>query len=164
MSKPELILCATPKRGKLIFDNTIDLERYCIEKEGVSQIIELKDEAKLSDKERMYAYLFGPLMAVVVRALTHAGYQGMDNVKARYKMQAEFCKADMIGPNGVEPYLLDLSGMGKSRLLKFIQDIIFELESNYNVKNIPDSSLYKMMKLTGQPFKSVKFKKENDDR
>lgn len=158
----EAIFNAVPKKGRLIFDNLIDLERYCIEKEGVEQVIWLKDLAKLPEKQRMFNYLFGPLMSVVVRALTDAGYQGMDNVKARYKMQADFCKADMIGPNGVETYLLDLSSMSKSRLLKFIQDIIFHLESEYN-QDCPDSSLYKMMKLTGEPFKSVKFKKEDND-
>lgn len=151
------IFTGTPRAGKMIPDNRVDLEMYLLENEGISQIIQFSPEAKTSEKMKMYNFLFGPLMDIAVKAFTHMGYEGMDNVKARYKLQAEYAKADMIGPNGVESYLLDLSGMDKARLLKFIQDIIFFLESHGF--NTPDSSQYKMMKLTGKSFSSTKYKK-----
>jgi hypothetical protein len=158
MSKIEAIFTAIPRNGKPIFNNPYDLERYCIETDGRELVFEVRQASKLSEKERMYNYLFGPLMNCCVYALTQAGYEGMDKVKARYKMEAEFLKADMVGPGGiVEPYILDLSRISKERLLKFLQDIIFHLESKYD-QDVPDSAEYKAMK--GDGFKSIKYDKK----
>lgn len=156
----EAIFNATPKNRRLVFDNMFDIEAYCIEQENIEQVISIKPLAKTSEKMRMYAYLFGPLMDCAVQALTDAGWPGMDKVKSRYIMQAEFGKEEMVNPDGVvEPYLIPLEKMSKPRLLKFIKDIIFELESKYN-QSCPDSQTYKMMQLTGRNFKSTKFKKD----
>lgn len=154
----EALFTAVPSKGRLIFDNLIDVESYCIEQDGVELVVSMKPAAKTSEKMRMYAYLFGPLMDCAVIGYTNAGWPGMDKVKARYKLQAEFAKAEMINPEGkIEIYLLDISKMSKARLLKFIQDIIFFLESELH-QSAPDSSRYKMMQITGRNFSSVKFK------
>ena len=67
---------------------------------------------------------------------------------ARYKLQAEFCKAELVNESTgeVEVYLLELSKMNKRRLLKFLQDCIFFIESELG-QRIPDSQEYKQMKL-----------------
>lgn len=162
MSKVEAIFSATPKDGKPIWDNRVDFEKYMQESEGIELHFEVRQAAKLSEKERMYAFLFGPLMHCAMYALTQAGYENMDKTKARYKFQAEHAKADMIGPNGVETYMLDISGMSKARLLQFIQDIIWDLEMNYK-QRVPDSAEYKAMK-AGTDFVSVKHKKKLEER
>lgn len=154
----EAIFIITPRKGRIIPDNRVDVESYLLENEEIELVMKLKPLAKTSEKLLMYAYLFGPLMDVAVQAYTHAGYEGMDKVKARYKLQAEFAKEDMMGPNGLETYLIPFESMDKARLLKFIQDVIFFLESKFGF-HAPDSSRYKMMKATGQPFSSTKFKK-----
>jgi hypothetical protein len=156
MSKAEAIFSATSKGGRLIFDNRVDLEMYCIENDGIDLVVEIYKEAKLSEKHKMYNYLFGPLMDCAVRGFTQLGYEGMDKVKARYKLEAEFLKEEMMGPQGHEIYTLDVSGIDKARLLKFIQDVIFFLETDLK-QTVPDSSTYKMMKLTGRALKSVKY-------
>lgn len=157
MKTSEAIFRATPKNGKLIWHNVYDLERFLSENDGIELIITMKQMAKLSEKIRMYAYLFGPLMECAVIGYTKAGYEGMDKVKARYKLQAEFAKGEIYNKKTgqVEIYLLDLSGMPKSRLLKFIQDCIFFLEAELQME-VPDSDAYKLKKITGKDMKSVK--------
>lgn len=158
MSKPEYIFKYTPKNGKMIFDNLFDVERHCIEKDGIPQIAEIRDEAKLSEKEKMFAYLFGPLANCAMRAYTFAGWDGIDKVKAVYLMQAEFCKEQTYNKNTkeVRVVLSSLSAMSKARLLKFIQDCIFFLETELK-QQVPDSETYKAMKYN-EGFVSTKFK------
>jgi hypothetical protein len=44
--------------------------------------------------------------------------------------------------------------MSKERLLKFINDVIFFLESELG-QTVPDSEEWKIRKLTGKPFRKV---------
>ena len=156
----EAIFSTIPKNGELIFENTLDYYKYCVENEGIEQTVKVYPTAKVALKLRMYAYLFGPLLDVAVQAYTHAGWPGMDKVKVRYLLQCEFAKEEMATPDGeIIIYPIDLKDMDKARLLKFIQDIIFHLESEFGF-SAPDSVKYKMMKLTGRNFKSLK----NDNR
>lgn len=137
----------TGKCGKLIPDNRYDLETYLLENEGEELLMSIKPVAKTSEKMRMYAYLFGIVMEAAVRGFTYQGWQGMDKVKARYRLQAEFCKAEMYNEktDTVEIFLEELSGMSKKRLYKFLMDCIWYVEENLQQK-VPDSSRYKNMK------------------
>lgn len=152
------IFTSTPKDGKFIFENTVDTHKYCLENEGVELTHEIYPTAKISEKQKMFNYLFGPLMETSVQAYTYGGWPGMDNVKVRYLLQCEFAKEEMATPDGeIITYPIDLKKMDKARLLKFIQDIIFHLESVFGF-SAPDSVKYKMMKLTGRNFTTVKNK------
>ena len=140
------IFSATPKRGRLIFDNLIDLEAYCIENDGIDLTVSIKHASKTSQKQKMYNFLHGPVLDYAVMAYTRAGYGLMDKVKALYKLKAEFGKDVMFNTKtGQEEYfLIELSRASKARLLKFIQDCIFYLESELD-QRIPDSQEYKEM-------------------
>lgn len=144
----ESIFSAIPQQGKLVFLNIYDLERYCMENDGIELHISIKHASKLSEKMRMFAYLFGPLMDTAVRGFTRQGWVGMDKVKARYELQSMFCKEEMYNAltGETKVYLIELSSMPKARLLKFIQDIIIFMEQELEVE-APDSETYKMMKL-----------------
>lgn len=143
------IFYATPKRGRLIFDNLIDIECYCIENEGIDLVISIKHASKTSQKQKMYNFLHGPILDYAVVGYTNAGYEMMDKVKALYKLKAEFGKEVMFNTKTGEDeyYLIELSRASKKRLLKFIQDCIFFLEAELNQK-VPDSTEYKNLKLS----------------
>lgn len=153
----EAIFQAVAAKGKLVFFNIYDLERYCVENDGIELYITVKHSAKLSEKMKMYAYLFGPLMDSAVRGFTRQGWEGMDKVKARYKLQAEFCKEEMYNSktHQVETYLIDLSSMPKARLLKFVQDCVFYIEQHLETE-APDSEEWKAKQITGRNYKQVK--------
>lgn len=143
----EAIFGFTPKNGKIIPDNRLDWDDFLLENEGEDMVAEFKLAAKTSQKMKMYRFLFGPVMECAVKAWVSNGYSGIDKVCARYKLQAMFGKADMIKDSGeIEPYLIDLKKMSKSRLLKFIVDCLFFLESELG-QRVPDSETYKQMKL-----------------
>jgi len=155
----EAIFTATPKNVKLVFENQRDFDRYLLENDGIPLTITLKHSSKLSEKQAMYAYLYGPLLDCAVIGYTRAGYEMIDKVCALYKLKAEFGK-DFVY-NGKtkmhEPYLIELSGVSKARLLKFIQDSVFFLERDLQ-QETPDSSAWKNYQLTGRKFSSVKHK------
>jgi len=153
----EAIFTAIPMHGKLNFFNLYDLERYCIQNEGIEIHVQMKHAAKLSEKMKMYKFLFGPVMDSAVRGFTRQGWEGMDKVKARYKLQAEFAKEEMYNSKTgqVEIYLIDLSSMSKARLLKFIQDCLLFIETELETE-VPDSEEYKAGRISGRSYKKVK--------
>jgi len=156
----EAIFHITPKNGKVIPDNRVDYELYLLQNDNEEMIASFKLAAKTSQKMRMYAFLFGVVMDCAVRGYTRKGWEGMDKVKARYKLQAEFCKAEMYNSvtKKTEVYLEELSAMSKTRLWKFIQDCIWYVENNLEEK-VPDSEKYKMDKIYGKSnFESVRQK------
>lgn len=154
----EAIFTLFAKNGKGLPTNAEDWEKYMIENDGEELFVTIKPMSKVSEKMRLYAFLFGPLMTSAVNGFIYAGYFGIDRVQARYKLQAEFCKKDLYNEKTRESEITleDLSGMTKKRLLQFVVDCCFYIEDKLQQK-IPDSSTYKMMLQTGRPFKSVKF-------
>ncbi len=158
----EAIFKALAKEGKFIPANMDDfwkyMEQMSEEVEGTELLVTFKPLAKVAPKMRLYAFLFGPLLDAAVRGFIYRGYNGIDKVSARYKLQAEFAKAELYNEQTkqTEIYLLDLSSMTKARLLQFVVDCVFYIEEHLQ-QTIPDSAEYKAMK--GDGFMSMKFKK-----
>lgn len=153
----EAIFTITPERGKLTAVYCGDLEKYLTEKEGIPQIVKLKDYANSTEKERSFAFLFGPTMAAAVQGFTAAGYEGVDKVKARYMLESMFCKAESYNPKTgkVAIYTESVSSMGIKRLHKFIGDVLFFLEAELG-QQVPDAEAFKMRIKTGKNYESVK--------
>lgn len=153
----EAIYKAVCNKGRFLFFNNFDVERYCIENDGIEVDLSVRHTAKTPEKMRLYAFIFGPLMDSAVRGFTRQGWESMDKVKARYRLQAEFCKEEMYNSKTkqIETYLIDLSSMSKARLLKFAQDCIFFIETELETET-PDSEEWKAKQLTGKNYKQVK--------
>lgn len=96
-------------------------------------------------------------MDSAMRGYTRQGWEGMDKVKARYMLQAEFAKEDVFNPRTgeVKISLIDLKDMSKARLHKFITDCIFYIETELETQ-APDAEAWKMKKITGKDFNTVK--------
>lgn len=155
----EAIFTFQSRSGKGIPTNPHDLELYFLENEGEDIMVTMKPLAKVSEKMKLFAYLFGPLMDAAVRGYIYQGYTGIDRVQARYKLQAEFCKKELYNEKTMraEYTLEDLSGMTKNRLLQFVVDCVFFIEENLGQRT-PDSAEYKAMR--GDGFLSTKFRDE----
>lgn len=151
---------ATPSNGHLSHHGP-DFQKYLLEKNGVKQIIQMRDYASSTEKERLYAFVFGPLMSCAVQGFTAAGHEGIDKVKARYMLEAEFCKAESYNPKTgkVSIYIESISGMSVKRLHKFASDSLFFLETELN-QQVPDAEAFKMRVKTGKDYESVKPSKE----
>src|SRR3990167_9844746 len=111
----DAIFTATPKDGKLHFGNTDDLYKYNIENDNIEQWVTMRPIGKLSEKQKLYAFLFGPLMKSAVDGYTAQGWEGVDKVTARYKLEAELCKCESYNAKTkkVEIYIESVAGMGK---------------------------------------------------
>lgn len=150
----------TPTNGMLPIKNG-DLTKYLTEKEGVLQLVKFKDFAKSTEKERSFAFLFGPTMSCAVDGFTAQGYEGMDKVKARYLLESMFCKAEAYNPKTgkVSVYTESVAHMGIKRLHKFIGDVLFFLEAELG-QRVPDAEAFKKKVSTGRDYESVKNIKE----
>lgn len=153
----QAIFRAVCNKGRFLFFNNFDVERYCVENDGVEVDLSIKHTAKTPEKLRMYNFLHGPLMDAAMRGYTRQGWTSVDKVKARYMLQAELAKEEMYNSKTgeVQVYLIDLSSMSKARLLKFIQDCIFFIETELETET-PDSEEWKAKQLTGKNYKQVK--------
>lgn len=147
----------TPDQGQMYIKTGSDLAKYLFEKDGVKQLVSFKDYASASEKERSFAFLFGPVMNSAVQGYTFAGHEGIDKVKARYMLEAEFCKAESYNPKTGKTtiYTESVSGMGVKRLHKFITDVLFFLETELH-QTVPDAEAFKMRVKTGKDYESVK--------
>lgn len=147
---------ATPSNGHLSHHGP-DFQKYLLEKDGIRQIVRLKDYAKSTEKERMYAFLFGVTMSCAVQGFSAAGHEGVDKVKARYMLEAMFCKDESYNAKTgkVTIYTESVSGMSVKRLHKFITDVLFFLETELH-QTVPDAEAFKMRMKTGKDYESVK--------
>lgn len=88
-------------------------------------------EELYTEKEKLYAFYYGPVLSTAMKAYGHAGYIGVDKVAADHMFGAEFLKDYITGPNGEKiPTILSKSKISKDRLYQFIQDCINHLEIN----------------------------------
>jgi len=152
----EALFTAMCSKGKLVFYNTYDLERFCLENDGTEMIITIKESSKLSQKLKMYAFYHVAILDCAVRAYTNAGYPGIDKVKADYLLRAEFAKDFIEKPNGeFVPIMIDKRNMSKGRLHKFLSDCLFFLESEFS-QEVPNAEEFKLKKATGRNYKEAK--------
>lgn len=139
---------AVSKDGQMMYLSRNQVEGYCRQYEGQSFIVTFQQKDKLSDKQRMYNFLYGPLLDCAVKALEDMGYDGMDKVIACHMLRDQFAKDYILNlkTNDREPYLLEIGRMSKDRLLKFINDSIYFIEQDLS-HPVPDSQQYKEMML-----------------
>lgn len=113
---------------------------------NIDNALSCKFEVKAlkSEKMRMYAYLNGPLLTTVMRAMRDAGNQ-IDKATAMMEMKVLFAKDTHVDREGqTHLIIMSQSDMSKGRLLMFIKDIIHHLEEVYDTE-APDSIQYKEM-------------------
>ena len=158
MSKkvPEVIMTGTAHQGGIYWHNLEDMVKYCHEHLGEDLFIHIEPMAQVSEKLKMFAFYHKVVLHCAVIGYTGAGYEGIDNVHADYKLRAEFAKDFIKDPKGNwEPIVLQKSGMTKARFHKFLEDCIFFIEQTLQ-QRIPDSQEYRMFQETGKQFKTVK--------
>lgn len=153
---PDAIFSAVAANGKLTFVNEEHLKWYMSEHDTEELAVHIMPTVKLSQKLKMYAYYHANVLNCAVLGYTAAGWPGIDNVKADYLLRAEFAKDFIKKPNGdYVPIMIDKRNMTKARLLKFIQDCIFFIESDLGIE-VPSTDEYRVKKTTGRIFKEVK--------
>ena len=152
----EAIFKALASKGKILYNNIYDLEKYCLENDGTEIMVSIKPFAKTGPKLRLYAYYHGPLLDYALKAYSSAGYEGMDKVKVDYMLRAEFAKDFILKPDGEAiPIMLDKSKMTKERLTKYVSDCLFHLEQEFGMVP-PSSEEYLVNKGKNSNFKLIK--------
>jgi hypothetical protein len=165
-SKIDLILYAKCKDGKLVYSNPVDYHAWCMQYDDRDVMVSVSLTSNYSEKQRMFAYLHGPLMDSIHSCMDSAGYS-LSKKDAFVCMKSMFAKRLVFNPftgENVETYEdFSSNSTPKESLLKFINDIIQFLEESLGGK-APDSDTYKNMKATGRLFKSAKKLKYEDGK
>lgn len=152
----EIILTGVCTERGVSPHNKLEEVKFAHANLGHRVVITIKTEESYPEKERLYAYYFGPFLSVATDAFTNAGYEGMDKVSTDYKLSAMFLKGFIKLPDGErEATILSKRKITKERLLKYVQDCIFFLESELNTQ-APDSMEYKTFKLSGRKLRNTK--------
>jgi len=140
------IFTGVPVLGGIAWYNPADRLKYLQTMEGIPLIVTYQEEVSLTEKQKMYNYFHGPLSAVGVDAYTDAGYEGYNDGDFEHDMKMRYAFKWIHSPVA-DPKKRPLSkaDFTKTRLLKFIKDVILHLEMDFSVE-VPDSEKYKQMK------------------
>lgn len=105
--------------------------------------ITVEENNKTNEKIRMYAYLNGVLIPTLIKAKRNQG-DVLDKTECMLQMKMLFAKDVVTDNSGDQVFvIMSQSDMSKQRLVDFITDIIFHLESEYGIQ-APDSEEYKL--------------------
>lgn len=152
----EAIFRSICKNGFIVSLNPEDERKYALEHEGQEIFKTYKLAARVSEKMRLYSFYHGPLLDCAVIGFTYRGEPGIDKVKADYLLRAEFAKDFIKRADGTyTPIMIDKKDMSKPRLLKFVQDCLFFIETELG-QSVPDSDAYKISKETQRKMRRVK--------
>ena len=136
------IFSATVVDGELIVKSA-DYPIYLQMMDGREMVITLKETTKYSPKARLYNYLHSVVFDNLVIGFENAGYPGMTKAVVKKIMKDMFALEEYESAyTGAKKQVLDLSDMTKPRLLKFVKDCLFFLESEFQIAP-PDSEAYK---------------------
>lgn len=144
--------------GDAVIVNPHALKAWARQHEGYDFIVTYKVAGRATDKERMFAYLFGPLMQVAEQCFLEAGHDITPH-DIYYFFKSRFATEVWRDPftGKVKERIIDISDVSTpvDVLHTFLQRVIQFLEENFQAE-IPDSSQYKVDLRFGKGFKSAK--------
>lgn len=119
-----------------------DFIKYLQKNDGVRILVTLEHEVVKSEKQKMYAYLRGPLLHCYMDCRRRDG-EPVDRVVAMLELKCLYLKDIWKDRHdNVHAVVLSLADITKTRLRTFIQDVVQYIEQEYGVE-VPDSSQYK---------------------
>lgn len=161
-NKIELLLTGECKDGKIKWDNALEGKKFADHHEGQRIWSKWGLLTDLSEKEKLFAYLFGPLLDTLATALAHHGYGQLSKKDCYFIMKSRYGQKPWYNPlNKCEEIVfVDYSDekTTKAELLEFVNNIILFIEQDLNTQ-APDSDAYKTQMRLG----STKRKLSNDD-
>lgn len=152
---------AKSKSGNIYFSSRDEFDGYVRQIGDQDLVITVKPVTAMSEKERMYAYLHGPVYEAVMNALTHDGWEGVDKVVAESYLKNHCARDIMYNKHNDQTmtFWMSKGDMDKKRLLKYIVDCLQLLEERHGVI-VMDGNEYRAWKETGQSAFSVKKNKK----
>lgn len=149
--KIEMILTGESRNGKIIRDNEQEA-RFALHHPDQKIMISYRPLSDMAAKEKLFNYLFGPLLDTFLNAMEDTGETGHSKNDWYLALKDKFAKEPWYNPmtKKEETRLLDFSAdkTTASQLSKFVQDIVFFLEETVGVE-APDSSEFLMQKRLG---------------
>lgn len=119
-----------------------DFVAYLNANGGKSIVVTLEHEVVKSEKQKLYAYLRGPLLHCYMECRRGDGEQ-LDRVNALLELKFLYLKDVWKDKyDNVHAVILSLGDITKTRLRTFVQDVVQHIEQEYGVE-APNSEEYK---------------------
>lgn len=144
--------------------NNEDFRNFIISNQGKSMVASLRVKSSFSEKELLYNYYYGPVLAVVIRILEKLGWEAMNKYKADLLMKKMFLCDKIVNNSTGETEIIpeEKKKITKLRFHKFVYDVLMWLEIEHG-ETPPDAAEWKAKILTGTEMKKVsKIKPSND--
>jgi hypothetical protein len=168
MSRPrkiDLVLRGKNLNGDAIFLSPAIRKQWATHFDNLEWICTFKLISSLNEKQRMFAYLFGPLLDSALVAYEKAGYEFANTDDLYYHFKKMFARYAWYNPvkKKEEARLYDYSDdtVPADLLNKFINDVILHLEQEFEFSP-PDAASYKAQMRFGSGFKAIKGTKFTD--
>jgi hypothetical protein len=158
-NKIELLLTGTCYDGKIKWNNVDELKRFCIHYDGEDVVVRINKTTDITKKEKLFAYLFGPLLDTLQTGFAHAGYGDLSKKDCYIIMKQRYGSKPWYNPlsKKEETILVDFSDdkTTQDELLEFINNIVIFLERDLEVE-APDSEAYKVQMRLGSTKRIIK--------
>ena len=155
--KVELLLIGHSNVDKIVRDMEAE-RRFAMNYSGEAIMISYRPMSNMRHKEKMFAFLFGPLMDCLYNGMTEAGFVGTrtDFYKA---MKYRYASFPWINPltKKEETDTLDFSSdkVTAAQLHDFINKVVLFIEQDLGIE-APDSSEFVIQKRLGASKKSFR--------
>jgi len=154
--KVEVIIEGICKDGKIVRDLSSE-ERFALHYEGQKVMVSYRPLGDMSNKEKLFAYLFGPLLDCLSNAMEDVGMANVSKNDWYEAMKDRFGRYPWYNPltKKQETKTLDFSSdkTTSAQLNEFVGKIVLFLEIEVGV-DVPDSAEFTMQKRLGKSKRS----------
>lgn len=167
--KIDLVLQGKNLDGDTKFVNPQARKQWAQQFDGEQWICTFKLVGSLNDKSRLFAYLHGPLLDVILSEFESTGqYDYIDKVRLYYDFKAMFSAYTrynfLTKKEEVAYYDYSSDTVSVDLLKKFLDDIMHFAEETFTNFTAPDAVSYKTRKKYGSGFKSMKNSQFKNDK
>lgn len=158
-NKIELLLTGRCLDGKIVWNNAEEVKKFCTHYHGDDVIVRINKLTDISKKEKLFAYLFGPLLDTLQTGLAHNGYGDLSKKDCYIIMKQRYGSKPWYNPlaKKEETVFVDFSDdkTTQDELLEFINNIVMFIEKDLEVE-APDSEAYKIQLRLGSSKRVIK--------
>lgn len=156
----DLVLTGRNVGGETLFTNPATRKLWASHFDNEQWVCTFKVIASLDDKQRLFAYINGPLVDATLAAFENNGVEFANTADIYYYFKDKLARYIWVDPvegkEHVRVYDFSDRSVPVDLLTKFVNDWILWMEQHQPSFVPPDAEAYKTQKRFGKGFKSMK--------
>lgn len=132
----------TPINGSPIYSDEEGYKKYLRHMDGKQIFITMQEESFMSEKEKLMAFVRGPVLDLLIAGFRDSGYEEATKANVMHEMKKRYAMESIKTMDGeVEMHLKSLGSMNKTELWQFTASCCHFLEEHFGVE-APDAKKF----------------------